>query len=226
MRFSDSHSTYVDLTVSPRTVPEQLAQRSCPALDFKITHVTGNHSLRWQYLRVQQEGGLPGDIDKIFLCQKDAPDCATDHIAELTPSATPGLFEGEFMNPIASQDFMLAYHISPTAKVNQSVGLTLHVNGKFFGFWDTISNSAAFISNIAGPSRTSDPTKIQDSPDTLILTSAKNVSISSLPQNIYVPFLEFKVNADEDQLFWEKIKGMERLIRDFGSHSSQGPNYY
>ena len=203
-KFIDNASPYVSLTVSTRSVPTKQTQTGIvPAIDITFD----NTDLNWKYLYARQEGGLPGDIDKVFLCAKDAPDCGTAPIATLTPVAgTQGLF-GVTFNQVAvsATDFQLAYHISHTAHINQSVGLTLNVNSGFFGFYDN-DGKDVFVSNIAGPARTSDFTQITDYPDTLVVVSSQNVASSDIAQNAYFPFLEFQLKANDDQIIWQSLK--------------------
>lgn len=212
VKFTDTRSTYVDITVSGRTPVDSAPQDSViKGLDIVTgdsTHAGSSRSVKWASLSARQEGGMAGDIKEVLLCDADATDCGESPLATLDPTETPGLFSGIYTGDVApGKRYALAFRLSPTAHVGQSVGISLQMNSAFFKFKDKTDDTAAYVKSINAPARVSPLTTVLDKPDTLglIVGSTKDISVPIIAQNTNVPFLEFQLKTNNDQVVWQSL---------------------
>jgi hypothetical protein len=214
VKFTDTRSTYVDITVSTRPKVDSAPQDS---VIKGLNIVTGNSALagnpravKWASLSARQEGGMTGDIKEVLLCDATATEreCGESPLATLDPTATPGLFSGIYTADVTpGKPYVLAFRLSPTAHVGQSVGISLQINSAFFKFKDKTDDTAAYVNSINAPARVSPLTTVLDKPDTLglIVGSPKDISVPIIPQNTNVPFLEFQLKTNNDQVVWQSL---------------------
>jgi hypothetical protein len=213
LKFTDTRSTYVDMTVTALGGGAGVSQGNViKAMILTVGAATRNgitKPIQWDFLQARQEGGVNGDIKEILLCNTTDSEqvCGNAPLATLLPTSTPGLFSGSFTNDaVPGAQYVLAYRVANTAQVGLSLGLSLQVNSGFFGFKDKSDGTAAFVNNTNGPDRTSGLTPVFDKPDTLVLVSSNNMGTSEIPQNVFIPFLKFQLKADEDQVVWQSLK--------------------